>query len=164
MLTGQAKKDYMRNYYAEKKETQKEKWKAASKRYYEANKEKVRAQSKAWATNNPERLRALTKKWRHKNLQKVLLSSAKRNAKNNNREFDITLEDIVIPTHCPILGIELTFGGKRNNSSYSVDRIDNSKGYIKGNIQIMSWLANRMKSDATKEQLVKFATYILNLT
>ena len=152
----------LRNFYAEQIEAVRAKGRIASKRSYERNKEKHKARAKAWQQAHPEQARELNRNWRQKNLQKMLLINAKRNAKNNNREFDLTLEDIVIPTHCPILGIELTFGGKRNNSSYSVDRIDNSKGYIKGNIQIISWLANRMKSDATQEQLIKFATFILN--
>ena len=162
MLTGQAKKDDMRDYYAENKEIQKEKWKAASKRYYEANKDKVKAQTKAWFKANPNKFKEYSKNWRHKNLQKVLLINAKRNAKNTGREFSITLEDIELPTHCPILGIPLVFGGERQEGSYSVDRVDSTKGYIKGNVRTISFLANRMKTDATKEQLLSFAKNIVS--
>ena len=76
----------------------------------------------------------------------------------------ISKEDIKVPIFCPILDIKLEFhfgqgaGGKP--SSPSLDRIDNTKGYIKGNVQVISHLANQMKSTATKEQLVKFADWI----
>lgn len=35
----------------------------------------------------------------------------------------------------------------------SIDRIDSTKSYTKGNIQIMSWRANRLKMDASLSEL-----------
>ena len=136
---------------------------AASKKNYNAHKPLRRTAAKAWDQAHPERRKELNKNWRAKNLQKVLLINAKRNAKNNNREFNLTIEDIIIPTHCPILGMPLTFGDTRQDSSFSVDRIDNSKGYVKGNIRIMSNLANSMKRHASKEQLLIFCKNMLTL-
>lgn len=76
-----------------------------------------------------------------------------------NREFSITPEDILIPTHCPYLGIELNTGDP--DAWASLDRVDSSIGYIKGNIQVVSILANQMKNRATQEQLIAFAKGVL---
>ena len=90
---------------------------------------------------------------------------AKSRAKEKNVEFNITKDDIVIPDVCPILNIPIIYhsgkpGGKMN--SPALDRVDNNKGYIKGNIMVISHLANMMKSCATDEHLVAFANWILN--
>lgn len=90
--------------------------------------------------------------------------AAKHRAKKRGLAFDIDFEDVVIPEMCPVLGIPLIFkeGGKGGApNSPSLDRIDNSKGYVKGNVQVISHLANSMKSTADKEQLKKFAKWIL---
>lgn len=93
------------------------------------------------------------------NPRKQLLAYTRRRALARGLEFTITEADVVIPSVCPILGIELrsTFGsGGRpggDAGSPSIDRIDNQRGYVPGNIVIVSWRANRIKSDATLAEL-----------
>ena len=83
-------------------------------------------------------------------------------AKVRNMEFDLTLEDLPdIPKVCPILKTPFV---KYTWSAVSVDRIDSTKGYIKGNIQIISRMANAMKSHATIEQLIQFSKYWIKMT
>ena len=84
-------------------------------------------------------------------------------AKTRNKyEVEIKPQDIynIWPSDnkCPIMGTEFIRGEPRNNSP-SLDRIDNDKGYVLGNIQIISNLANKMKHNATKEQLERFCKY-----
>lgn len=87
-----------------------------------------------------------------------LFNKAKRRAKKENREFNIELTDIVIPNLCPVLGIKIgPLMGKHQGAT--IDRIDNSKGYIKGNILVISKRANTLKSDATKHELAKLAKF-----
>lgn len=89
---------------------------------------------------------------------------AKCRAKLKDKEFDIEIEDINIPEYCPILGIRLeVHSGKSGayKNSPSLDRIDNSKGYTKNNIQVISQQANAMKANASKEELLSFALWIL---
>lgn len=102
---------------------------------------------------------------RIKSPEYLLWYRAKESAKIRNREFNLEVEDIIIPTHCPYLGVELIFNvGNHNSPNYfSIDRIDSSKGYVKGNVQIISHLANAMKNQATKEQLITFSQNILKL-
>ena len=98
------------------------------------------------------------------NPKKRWLYQIKRRCKVSGWGFILTEKDIVIPEYCPYLGIKLTIGGnKQKDSTASIDRIDNSKGYLPGNVQVISWLANRMKTNASNEQLILFAQGILKL-
>lgn len=89
---------------------------------------------------------------------------AKTRAKKNNLPFDIQISDIKIPEFCPILGLRLVINdGTVKSDSMSLDRIVPEKGYTVGNIQVISQLANTMKSSATLEQLEKFAKWVLEV-
>jgi len=95
-----------------------------------------------------------TKMWRR----------AKNRAKERNQEFDLDRSDVVIPDTCPILGIPLKMHmGKSGGlpDSPALDRVDNTKGYVKGNVQVISHLANCMKSSANNSELRKFAEWVL---
>lgn len=95
---------------------------------------------------------------------KKMWQRAKNRATQKNLEFNIELEDINIPEKCPILNIKLqvhsgSSGGKPE--SPALDRIDNSKGYIKGNVMVISHLANQMKASASVTELQTFAKWVL---
>jgi len=109
--------------------------------------------------------------WRLKNPLKNALgdaSLAHRYRPNSvPKEFDIDvdyLKQIDTTDICPILGIPMQWNaglgnGKRNQNAKSLDRIDSSRGYIKGNVQIISWKANDLKSNATLEELIKLGKW-----
>lgn len=103
--------------------------------------------------------------WKNKMSQEQkMLAGAKDRARATNIPFFLVLEDIIIPKVCPILGIllvpkrglskkdKLIVGGRFN--SPSIDRIDNTKGYTKDNVQIISWRANHLKNTATLDELI----------
>jgi len=93
--------------------------------------------------------------------RKEILKAARRRAQQRTRPFDLCLKDIIIPEICPILGIRLVAGmDYPTESSPSLDEIVVGKGYVPGNIQIISRKANTMKSNATPEELKKFAEWI----
>jgi hypothetical protein len=71
-------------------------------------------------------------------------------------EWDLQISDIRVPCKCPVLGIKLVMnvGFGRNNSA-TIDRINPKKGYIKSNIAVISHMANRIKSNATAEEIKK---------
>lgn len=87
---------------------------------------------------------------------------AKWRAKRDNLEFDIAIEDIELPEFCPILGhkLQLSTLGKEARASYSLDRIHNDKGYIKGNIAVISKEANATKSSYDLNIFLKFVAYL----
>jgi archaellum component FlaC len=87
---------------------------------------------------------------------KELLRSAKKRANHKNIEFNLTTEDILIPYFCPILDIEIFKGtGIFTDNSPSIDRIDNSIGYVPNNIRIISRKANTLKNNASKDEYIK---------
>lgn len=118
-----------------------------------------------WNAQNKEYKKQKDIEYAQQNREKLLLAQAKSSAKRRKIDFNLEESDIVIPTHCPILGIELTKtrGMGRVKSNVSLDRLNNDFGYVKGNVWVISDLANRMKSNATKEELVLFAQGILKL-
>jgi hypothetical protein len=90
-----------------------------------------------------------------------MLGGAKRRATQKHLNFNIDkdyLQSLVI-SHCPILGIPLSWSSMREGgyqllpSSPSLDRIDPAKGYVKGNVWIISHRANTIKNNATHEEL-----------
>ena len=113
---------------------------------------------KAWKAAHPGYERA----WRRRNPANSLWYSAKQRAKMFGIQFTIGVADIEIPTHCPILGIKLgsIWAGKINNSTPSIDRINPVKGYIKGNIAVVSYRGNRLKSDASQKDIEAILKYM----
>lgn len=88
------------------------------------------------------------------------LSKIRNSAKKRGLEFNLA-EYPPIPSHCPILGIPILMRGHRDFRP-SVDRVDNTKGYIPGNVRVVSARANRMKSDITQGTAAAIAAYMYN--
>lgn len=100
-------------------------------------------------------------RWHGNGPAKGMLASARRRAKELGLAFDLEESDIVVPTHCPVLGLELKVAhGFRTNNSPSLDRINNTRGYVKGNVAVISLRANRLKSDAVVEELEAIVRYM----
>jgi hypothetical protein len=85
---------------------------------------------------------------------RYFLANVKRRAKLKGIPFNLVVEDIFIPEVCPVFGTPLVkHVGKFNDDSPSLDRIIPAKGYVRGNIAVMSYRANRIKCHATLEDL-----------
>lgn len=144
--------------------------------YYEKNKEKIKEQrrlryatdvvyretqqanSKQWRESNPERMMEHRLTWEHSRPEWRMYHNACRRAKELQIPFDITYKDIHIPEYCPVLGFKLTSDNRETNPS--LDRVVPELGYTKGNIQVISMRANRLKQDASIEELKKILAYI----
>lgn len=83
----------------------------------------------------------------------TLWAGARQRARRDNLDFNLSVSDIIIPNICPKLGILLfSSKGRMGQNSPSIDRKDSSRGYTKDNIQVISWKANRLKNNGTKEE------------
>lgn len=80
----------------------------------------------------------------------------KGNAKRDGIEFSISFNEIVWPSHCPLLDEKLDYFGTKGWWIPTFDRIDPNKGYVSGNVCIISRRANCIKSDYTQEEAPKF--------
>ena len=79
------------------------------------------------------------------------------------------VDQIIIPKICPVLGIPLSFGNEKESplptdNSPSIDRIIPTLGYVKNNIVIVSQRANRIKNDATIDELERVFNFYQKLT
>jgi len=116
--------------------------------WYQENREAILADRRTYRTQFPERR---------------LLIAARHRAKKHGLPIDITEADIVIPEVCPVLGIPLRFSDDyRNDHSPSLDKIKPELGYVKGNIAVISWKANRLKSNGTATELRRIAEWLEN--
>jgi len=110
------------------------------KRHKENNKEKYREKAKKESENKP----------------KQLYTRIKSRCKKKQIPFNIDVSDLSIPLICPVLSIPIYWvegGGTNQYNSPSVDRIIPEKGYVKGNVRVISNRANLLKSNATVEEL-----------
>ena len=121
-----------------------------------------------------------TYKSKEDRIKGYMIRNIKHSAKRRNLDFDLDYKDIILPKYCPLLNIELNYTnytthkflglgeeyvdlGFNAATKASIDRVDNNKGYVKGNILIISRLANAMKNEANFEQLETFSKNIIKV-
>lgn len=86
---------------------------------------------------------------------------AKTRAQKAGVPFSLKLEDIIVPAICPVFGTPLVRGiKKKHNNSPSIDRVIPTKGYVAGNIRVISYRANWLKQDASVEEMEKVINYM----
>jgi hypothetical protein len=97
--------------------------------------------------------------------EQYIWNKTKKDAEKYGFDFNLTIEDIILPEKCAYLETNLIFDAKLsdNLNFYVLDRIDTNKGYIKDNIHFISRMASIMKYDATPEILINFAINILKV-
>lgn len=129
------------------------------KEYRAVNREQMAEANREWRRRNPEKVQQYTTTESSRITSQ--LNQAKRRAKAHGWEFNLTKRDITIPDTCPVLGIPLLRTDTRlGDSSPTIDRIDSTKGYTLDNIRVISWRANRLKSDATTEEMRMILNYM----
>lgn len=140
-------------------------------KWRDANPEKYSAQHQAAGARRAQRvktqesyanhLRQQKKEHSRKNFVQCMLQRARQRAKRDKVLFSLTVHDVHIPTHCPVLGIKMELGTRSDyRNTYTLDRVDPTKGYTPDNTRVISMIANTMKSNASREELLTFARNI----
>ena len=106
-----------------------------------------------------ERYRAIESNPQHREYKVTMLRKARNRAKKRNIYFNLTLNDFHIGEKCPILGTRFKVGLDNWQNSPSLDRIDNRRGYEKGNVIVVCTMANSIKNQATPSQIKKVADF-----
>jgi hypothetical protein len=115
-----------------------------------------------WQEGHPESRRESVKRWKENSPKRALLVQLRFRSKRASIPFNLTADDIPdIPSNCPCCDVEIAHGtGAARMQSPSLDRIIPARGYVKGNIQWLCWRCNRIKCDATPEELMKIALFM----
>lgn len=122
--------------------------------------------------NHSDKGKTAKQKWKDKDIRWAWAVSAVGGARQRSRAknlmFDLDNNYIyaMLPETCPVLGNTIIYDNKRGYSpdSPSIDRIDPSKGYVKGNVAVISFRANMIKSDAGVFELEKVLAWLQKQT
>lgn len=104
------------------------------------------------------------KEHRHTQVSMYILRRTRASAKLQGVPYNLTLEDVTVPDTCPVLGIPLIINtgdtSKRPPGVPSIDRVVPELGYVKGNVRIISFKANRLKNNSTLDELRALVRYV----
>lgn len=150
-------KEQNRRYYHSNKERDRER----RRKYHQANRERIINRVSQWNDLHAQERKSYKLEYKEKNIRSIMLSTARRRAADRGLEFDLQITDVAIPEKCPVLGLDLKAStGRMQNCSPTLDRIDSSRGYTRDNVRVISWRANRLKSDATIEEVAAILAYM----
>lgn len=139
-----------------------------SAKWKHKNPDKHNEAAKKWVKKNPESVSRTKLRIRAKDPKKYWATSVFQNARKRafikNVPFELTKQDIydLAGSHCPVFGIEFIFSGNSKvvPSSPSLDRIIPEKGYVKGNVAVISMKANVIKQNATYDEILKVSQWL----
>lgn len=134
-----------------------------SSKWVKNNKEKVKQTRLAYTSLESVKIQRckLAKAWNRKSCESTLLTKAKKRAKEKNLPFNLTKTDIFIPEICPALGIQLKVNDdKLGDCSPTLDRFIPELGYVVGNIVVISARANRIKNNASIDEIGKIFSWM----
>lgn len=107
--------------------------------------DRIRAAQRKSTAKRRERAHSSPRAWLEQNLRQIA-----GRCRRGGIEFNVTADDIELPTHCPILNMALNYQSSgRDDYCASIDRIEPWRGYVKGNCRVLSRKANRYRQDCT---------------
>jgi hypothetical protein len=154
-----------------------ERVKATAKAWREANAEKLREIHARYQRENadklreyyrsPERRAKLAESGRRygadpTNRMVILVASARARARKLGLEFDglHTVKTSPLPLQCACCASALDYSRKNRERSPSLDRVDNSRGYVTDNVKVICYRCNRLKFNASVEELKTVIAYM----
>lgn len=102
---------------------------------------------------------------RKKDVVAKILAAKKHISKVKGLPYDLDREylESIQTIKCPVLGIDMVYMNQENphhDANATLDRVIPSKGYTKGNVVFISFRANRLKADATLQELQALVHYV----
>jgi hypothetical protein len=112
--------------------------------------------------------RLYTTQWKRINAKQAWAGAAKRNAKRRAEAkgipFNLTIKYLmsIVTDNCPVYNTPFVWHGNKvtGNLSPSIDRIDPIKGYVEGNVVVISSKANNIKSAYKSSDIFKVAEWL----
>lgn len=89
-----------------------------------------------------------------------MLTGARKRHYDCGVPFDLKVEDIHVPERCPVFDKPLVMDDPSSEWYPNLDKITPHLGYVRGNIVVMSARANRIKNDATLEELKALVAFM----
>jgi hypothetical protein len=92
-----------------------------------------------------------------------MASTARRRAERRGLPFDkaAVRELLLAPlARCPVFDVPFEVGGKQSDFSATLDRIVASRGYVRGNLALISNKANCIKNNATASEIRAVADWL----
>jgi len=151
-----------------------DKVKAYGKRYYKRNIDKIAKKrgERYWQNRDAILERSRLSRIGKENCIKAMFHSAKSRAKSNNLDFDLDLEYLasIATDHCPVDGLPFDWDRKLREDNTlslavpSLDRVDSSQGYVKGNVRIINNRWNSKKGNMSLDDLLLLVNYVRSAT
>lgn len=115
----------------------------------EISEDKKKEYLKYWKGKNPEKVKKHKQKWITQNKLYPLWSKARRKAQNGALRFELTLENLVMPSVCPVLKKPFTSARGESPAFFpTLMVVDADKGWVDGNVIIVSCRAKDLLVDA----------------
>lgn len=156
----EAQRAYQRDYYQKNREARLAAACERQKRYRE-EKQKYDAERRIQKGDALRAYDQLRNVQYHRRIHQIV-RRAKVRAEKRGVPFDLTVADILVPEYCPALGIKLQWNHRQGgrDDSPSLDRVVPELGYVRGNIVIVSAKANRIKTNATADEIQAVASWL----
>lgn len=140
-----------------------QKWAEASRKYRAKHPERQASADARKYSNKADIIKARVRAYKYADKRRAMLDDAKKRARTRGLDFSLTIENVQWPEFCPIFGTKFDYTrgkGRAKDTTPSLDRKDPLKGYTPDNVCVISWLANRIKTNATPEQVHAVAVWL----